>query len=153
MEQQRSLPSKQTIGAAYQAKATKQTYATYQRQFLLYLKDGMDPATASSTDCTDFFHYLYSQGKSARTIDLAKTSLVSYFMYDNYLRNVQKLGHNIPSCAFVFPSICTTKTGSLVISWCKKIDSLVLRNQLKEIVQSQTNDFAGLIFRKRIRKR
>ncbi|ETW05914.1 hypothetical protein H310_03556 [Aphanomyces invadans] len=39
-------------------------------------KDGIDPCSAGTEELTDFFHHLYSQD---RTIDQAKSSLVTYF--------------------------------------------------------------------------
>ena len=75
--------SKQTIEDAFYATSTKRMYKTYQGQFFEYCKDhkdGLDPKVACASDCSDFFHYLYSEcKKSARTIDSAKTALVAFF--------------------------------------------------------------------------
>ncbi|KAF0694265.1 Aste57867_14860 [Aphanomyces stellatus] len=76
-----SVPSKATIQGSFRSKATHRTYATYQRQFVEYCKSipGTNPQLATPTVCTDFFHHLYGQGKTARTVDSAKTALVAYF--------------------------------------------------------------------------
>lgn len=84
------VPSKETITQAYHAKSTHKAYGTYQRQFIKYCqeyKGGIDPCTATHNDCTDFFHHLYSHGKKARTIDLAKTALVAFFSENNIKPN------------------------------------------------------------------
>ncbi|KAF0701635.1 Aste57867_7937 [Aphanomyces stellatus] len=74
--------SKQTIEESFRGTSTRRAYGTYQKQFESFLqarKGGIAPETASTMDCTDFFHHLYSSGKKARTIDLAKSALVAYF--------------------------------------------------------------------------
>ncbi|RHY08825.1 hypothetical protein DYB25_008988 [Aphanomyces astaci] len=79
-------PTKQTIQASFRGASTRRTYATYQKQFEAFCathKQGTDPVTASTEDCTDFFHHLYSLGRKARTIDSAKTALVAYFKDNN----------------------------------------------------------------------
>ncbi|KAF0683729.1 Aste57867_24239 [Aphanomyces stellatus] len=76
------MPSKKTIQESFLGSNTRRAYKTYQTQFEAFLRlqmDGMDPCTAGTEECTDFFHHLYSQGKKARTIDQAKSALVAYF--------------------------------------------------------------------------
>ncbi|KAH9102343.1 hypothetical protein LEN26_002775 [Aphanomyces euteiches] len=76
------VPSKKVIQDSFQGASTRRAYSTYQRQFEAYCvekKDGLSPVTATANDCTDFFHHLYSLGRKARTVDAAKTALVSYF--------------------------------------------------------------------------
>ncbi len=76
------VPSKETIQGSFHAKNTIRAYKTYQNQFIEFCrqqKNGLNPIEARSSDCTDFFHYLYSNGKKARTIDSAKTALVALF--------------------------------------------------------------------------
>ena len=75
-------PSKQAIQDSFHGASTRRTYTTYQKQFQEFCdstKDGLLPELASTEDCTDFFHHLYSLGRKARTVDLAKTSLVAFF--------------------------------------------------------------------------
>lgn len=279
-QQQRSVPSKQTIEDAHRAKSTSRTYRTYQNQFLQFCKDvksNLNPELATPVDCTDFFHHLYGLGKTARTVDSAKTSLVAYYkerritpnpaqhaqskqyvvglkkynkqhniddekkahpisvhelsvimnalsvqhvfvgsmyrfllcaaylgcfrmgemlsltwddvalndddkgkfvsirlrwhkkasvtsdcqiyylvdesvfpclnicaMYSEYLKNVRKSGHNIASSAFVFPALSIASTGALTTNWYKKVDSLVVANQLKQIVESNGDLNTGI---------
>ncbi|RHY45213.1 hypothetical protein DYB38_012225 [Aphanomyces astaci] len=79
---QPTVPSKKTIQESFHGASTRRAYTTYQKQFEMFLqtqKGGIDPTTSGTEECTDFFHYLYSQGKKARTIDLAKSALVAYF--------------------------------------------------------------------------
>ncbi|KAH9155508.1 hypothetical protein LEN26_003287 [Aphanomyces euteiches] len=79
------LPTKQTIQESFLSASTLRTYATYQRQFTV--KDGIDPLTSSTEECTDFFHHLYALGKSSRTIDSAKTALVALFKQNKIIPN------------------------------------------------------------------
>ncbi|KAH9133988.1 hypothetical protein AeRB84_020112, partial [Aphanomyces euteiches] len=84
------LPTKQTIQESFLSASTRRTYATYQRQFTTYcatVKDGIDPLTSSTEECTDFFHHLYALGKSSRTIDPAKTALVALFKQNQIIPN------------------------------------------------------------------
>ncbi len=77
-----TVPSKKTIQDSFHGATTRRAYNTYQKQFEAFLKthkSGIDPSTTGTEDCTDFFHHLYSQGKKARTIDLAKSALVTFF--------------------------------------------------------------------------
>ncbi|RHY12997.1 hypothetical protein DYB36_007847 [Aphanomyces astaci] len=77
-----SVPTKQTIQDSFRGASTRRTYLTYQTQFQEFCvshKHGLDPAAATTEDCTDFFHHLYSLGRKPRTVDSAKTSLVAYF--------------------------------------------------------------------------
>ncbi|KAF0688404.1 Aste57867_19981 [Aphanomyces stellatus] len=105
-----TVPSKKTIQESFLGSNTRRAYKTYQTQFEAFLrlqKDGMDPCTAGTEECTDFLHHLYSQGKKARTIDQAKSALVAYFsglgMNPNpaqdsvtrrYIVGLQKYKHN-----------------------------------------------------------
>ncbi|RHY83304.1 hypothetical protein DYB26_008752 [Aphanomyces astaci] len=76
------LPTKETIQASFHGASTKRTYGTYQRQFETFFRSANPdkvPLQATTNDCTDFLHHLYSLGRKARTIDSAKTALVSYF--------------------------------------------------------------------------
>ncbi|RHY75340.1 hypothetical protein DYB30_013197, partial [Aphanomyces astaci] len=76
-----AVPSKATIQGSFRSKSTLRTYRTYQKQFAEYCKQlpGVEPEAATPSVCTDFFHHLYSQGKTARTVDSAKTALVAFF--------------------------------------------------------------------------
>ncbi|RHY38157.1 hypothetical protein DYB25_014190, partial [Aphanomyces astaci] len=76
-----TVPSKATIQGSFRAASTTRTYLTYQKQFFLFCQEvlAVDPASAGPSACTDFFHHLYGQGKTARTVDSAKTALVAYF--------------------------------------------------------------------------
>ncbi|ETW05093.1 hypothetical protein H310_04121 [Aphanomyces invadans] len=79
-------PTKQTIQESFRGASTRRTYKTYQTQFEAFCKsrkNGLSPVVASSDDCTDFFHHLYSLGRKARTIDSAKTALVAFFKMHN----------------------------------------------------------------------
>ncbi|RHZ33158.1 hypothetical protein DYB37_012946 [Aphanomyces astaci] len=76
------LSTKETIQASFHGASTKRTYGTYQRQFETFFRSANPdkvPLQATTNDCTDFLHHLYSLGRKARTIDSAKTALVSYF--------------------------------------------------------------------------
>ncbi|RLO06825.1 hypothetical protein DYB28_001688 [Aphanomyces astaci] len=67
---------------SFHGASTRRAYTTYQKQFEMFLqtkKGGIDPTMSGTEESTNFFHYLYSQGKKARTIDLAKSALVAYF--------------------------------------------------------------------------
>ncbi|KAF0683730.1 Aste57867_24240 [Aphanomyces stellatus] len=69
--------SKQTIEESFRGTSTRRAYGTYPKQFETFLqahKGGIAPETASTMDCTDFFHHLYSSGKKAKPIDLAKSA-------------------------------------------------------------------------------
>ncbi|ETW06384.1 hypothetical protein H310_02657 [Aphanomyces invadans] len=82
--------SKQTIEESFRGTSTRRAYATYQKQFESYLqveKPGITPESAGTEDCTDFFHYLYTNGRKARTIDLAKSALVAFFKDKNVSPN------------------------------------------------------------------
>ncbi|KAG9403795.1 hypothetical protein AC1031_005290 [Aphanomyces cochlioides] len=71
------MPSKETIQDSFYGASTRRAYKTYQKQFEEYVRrtcNDMDPRGASTENCTDFFHFLYEQGKKARTIDQAKIS-------------------------------------------------------------------------------
>ncbi|ETV80617.1 hypothetical protein H257_06141 [Aphanomyces astaci] len=73
---------KQTIQDSFHGASTRRTYSTYQRQFEAFCahhKNGLNPNAATPEDCTDFLHHLYSKGRKARTVDSAKTALVSFF--------------------------------------------------------------------------
>ncbi|RHX97799.1 hypothetical protein DYB36_012670 [Aphanomyces astaci] len=75
-------PTKQTIQDSFHGASTRRTYSTYQRQFEAFCahhKNGLNPNAATPEDCTDFLHHLYSMGRKARTVDSAKTALVSFF--------------------------------------------------------------------------
>ncbi|RLO04817.1 hypothetical protein DYB28_011323 [Aphanomyces astaci] len=75
-------PTKQTIQDSFHGASTRRTYSTYQRQFEAFCahhKNGLNPNAATTEDCTDFLHHLYSMGRKARTVDSAKTALVSFF--------------------------------------------------------------------------
>ncbi|ETV68370.1 hypothetical protein H257_15691 [Aphanomyces astaci] len=75
-------PTKQTIQDSYHGASTRSTYSTYQRQFEAFCahhKNGLNPNAATPEDCTDFLHPLYSMGRKSRTVDSAKTALVSFF--------------------------------------------------------------------------
>ncbi|ETV83043.1 hypothetical protein H257_04786 [Aphanomyces astaci] len=77
-----SVPTKQTIQESFRGASTRRTYLTYQMQFQEFCvshKHGLVPAAATTEDCTDFFHHLYSLGRKPRTVNFAKTSLVAYF--------------------------------------------------------------------------
>jgi integrase len=77
-----TVPSKKTIQESFHGASTRRAYTTYQKQFEAFIQthqNGIDPGAAGIEECTDFFHHLYSQGKKARTIDLAKSALVAYF--------------------------------------------------------------------------
>ncbi|RHZ26678.1 hypothetical protein DYB31_008489 [Aphanomyces astaci] len=76
-----AVPSKATIQGSFRSKSTLRTYRTYQKQFAEYCKQlpGVEPEAETPSVCTDFFHHLYSQGKTARTVDSAKTALVAFF--------------------------------------------------------------------------
>jgi integrase len=77
-----SVPAKEVIEGSFHSQSTLKTYKTYQKQFIAYCqqhKAGLDVDAATTTDCTDFFHHLYSLGRKARTIDSAKTALVAYY--------------------------------------------------------------------------
>jgi integrase len=104
---QRSEVSKETIEDCFYAPTSKRSYSTYQRQFFEYCrvhKNGLDPKIAQPSDCSDFFHYLYSEGeKTARTVDSAKSALVAFFNKNeikpnpaqdikarNYVKSLQK---------------------------------------------------------------
>ena len=79
-------PTKQTIQDSFRGASTRRTYETYQKQFQAFCanhKQGMDPVAATTEDCTDFFHHLYTMGRKARTIDSAKTALVAFFKQHN----------------------------------------------------------------------
>ncbi|ETV95828.1 hypothetical protein H310_10872 [Aphanomyces invadans] len=55
---------------------------TYQKQFESFpqaQKAGKSPETATTEDCSEFFHKLYTRGIKARTINIAKSELVAYF--------------------------------------------------------------------------
>ncbi|ETV96183.1 hypothetical protein H310_10377 [Aphanomyces invadans] len=52
--------SKQTIEELFRGASTRRAYDT-------------------PDDCTDFFHHLYTNGKKARTIDVAKSALVAHY--------------------------------------------------------------------------
>ncbi|RHY14437.1 hypothetical protein DYB36_004799 [Aphanomyces astaci] len=74
--------SKQTIEESFRGTSTRRAYDTYQKQFETFHqanKPGTALEAASTEDCTDFFHALYSRGIKARTIDVAKSALVAYF--------------------------------------------------------------------------
>ncbi|ETV96638.1 hypothetical protein H310_10329 [Aphanomyces invadans] len=76
------VASKKTIQESFHGASTRRAYTTYQKQFEAFLrlnKDGLDPREAGTEECTDFFHHMYTQGRKARTIDLAKSALVAYF--------------------------------------------------------------------------
>ncbi|KAF0699269.1 Aste57867_10169 [Aphanomyces stellatus] len=78
--------SKQTIEESFRCASTRRAYGTYQKQFESFLKahkGGIAPETASTEDCTDFSHNLYTSGKKTRPIDLAKSALVAYFSSKN----------------------------------------------------------------------
>ncbi|CAK4212611.1 unnamed protein product, partial [Aphanomyces euteiches] len=84
------MPSKETIQASFYGASTRRAYKTYQRQFEEYVRRADscgDPREASTETCTDFFHFLYEQGKTARTIDQAKSALVAYFTSHNISPN------------------------------------------------------------------
>ncbi|ETV65408.1 hypothetical protein H257_17869 [Aphanomyces astaci] len=72
---------KATIQGSFRSKSTLRTYQTYQNQFSKFCKDvlAINPAGATPVACIVFFHHLYSLGKTARTVDSAKTALVAYF--------------------------------------------------------------------------
>ncbi|RHY23762.1 hypothetical protein DYB32_009071 [Aphanomyces invadans] len=77
-----SVPLKKTIQESLQGASTRRAYTTYQKQFEAYLsmhKGGMSAGAAGIEKFPDYFHFLYSQGKIARTIDLAKSALVAFF--------------------------------------------------------------------------
>ncbi|KAF0688550.1 Aste57867_19840 [Aphanomyces stellatus] len=77
-----AAPTKETIQEAFHGASTRRTYSTYQRQFLEYFENannGKDPCTATTGDCSEFLHHLYSIGRKARTIDCAKTAMVAFF--------------------------------------------------------------------------
>jgi hypothetical protein len=79
-------PSKDVILDHLHATSTKGKYRTYQNQFIDFCqkkKNGLDPKHARPDDCTDFFYFLVSDGKSARTVDSAKTSFVNFFKDHN----------------------------------------------------------------------
>ncbi|KAF0703193.1 hypothetical protein AaE_015500, partial [Aphanomyces astaci] len=72
--------SKKTIEDSFLGASTRRTYKTYQMQFETFMrthKDGVEPHAAGTEECTDFFHFMYSQGKKARTIDQAKSALIA----------------------------------------------------------------------------
>ncbi|RHY87450.1 hypothetical protein DYB35_009716 [Aphanomyces astaci] len=74
--------SKQTIEESFHGTSTRRAYDTYQQQFEAFLqahKTGTALEAASTEDCTDFFHALYTRGLTARTIDVDKSALVAYF--------------------------------------------------------------------------
>ena len=74
--------STRTIEEAFRGESTRRAYGTYQKQFEAFLlanKGGISPEVASTEDCTDFFHHLYTSAKKARTFDLAKSALVAFF--------------------------------------------------------------------------
>ena len=76
----RLVPSKKTIQDSFHSKSTKKTYASYQKQFAKFCEArGASASTASSDLCTDFFHSLVEKGRTTRTIQAAKTALVSFF--------------------------------------------------------------------------
>ncbi|KAH9140505.1 hypothetical protein AeRB84_015274 [Aphanomyces euteiches] len=84
------VPSKETIEESFHGASTRKVYKTYQNQFVAFCKEnkrGLLPEQASAKECTDFFHYLYSNGKSARTIDSAKAALVAFFTTKNITPN------------------------------------------------------------------
>ncbi|ETV78637.1 hypothetical protein H257_08127 [Aphanomyces astaci] len=77
-----SAASKQTIEESFRGASTRPAYDTYRKQFESFLqphKGGIALETASTDDCTDFFHHLYTNGKKARTIDVAKSALAAHF--------------------------------------------------------------------------
>ncbi|KAH9148775.1 hypothetical protein AeRB84_007991 [Aphanomyces euteiches] len=77
-----AVPTKQVIQESFLGASTRRTYKTYQQQFLNYFQEAnheKDPQSATSNDCTDFLHHLYSLGRKARTIDCAKTAMVALF--------------------------------------------------------------------------
>jgi site-specific recombinase XerD len=83
-------PSKETIEDAFHAKSTRRTYKTYQNQFTDFCKvqkKGLAPDKASASVCTDFFHYLYTTGKKAKTVESAKAALVAFFSEKNVSPN------------------------------------------------------------------
>ncbi|RHY00348.1 hypothetical protein DYB25_008292 [Aphanomyces astaci] len=76
------VASKKSIQDSFHGASTRRAYTTYQKQFEAFLrmhKEGIDPREAGTEECTDFFHHMYTQGRKARTIDLAKSALVAYF--------------------------------------------------------------------------
>ncbi|KAF0768484.1 hypothetical protein AaE_002779 [Aphanomyces astaci] len=76
-----TVPSKATIQGSFRSTSTLRTYKTYQKQFFAFCENvlAIEPHTAGPGSCTDFFHHLYSLGRTARTVDSAKTALVAYF--------------------------------------------------------------------------
>ncbi|KAH9090318.1 hypothetical protein Ae201684P_014124 [Aphanomyces euteiches] len=77
-----AVPTKQVIQESFLGASTRRTYKTYQQQFLNYFQEAnheKDPQSATSNDCTDFLHHLYSLGRKATTIDCAKTAMVALF--------------------------------------------------------------------------
>ncbi|KAG9414390.1 hypothetical protein AC1031_013588 [Aphanomyces cochlioides] len=79
-------PTKAVIRDSFHGASTRRTYATYQKQFVQFCNEkqnGMCALSATTDVCTDFFHELYTSGKKARTVDAAKTSLVSFFKDNN----------------------------------------------------------------------
>ncbi|KAF0717988.1 Aste57867_1974 [Aphanomyces stellatus] len=77
-----TVPSKKTIQDSFHGVSTRRAYVTYQKQFVAFLqshKNGAEPREAGTEECTDFFHHLYTKGRKASTIDLAKSALVAYF--------------------------------------------------------------------------
>eukprot|EP00834_Sanchytrium_tribonematis_P007684 NODE_736_length_4341_cov_0.251297.p3 type:complete len:162 gc:universal NODE_736_length_4341_cov_0.251297:425-910(+) len=82
------VPSKQDILDHLLAKTSRQTYNTYQKQFIQYCEDILiNPLEAGTDNITDFFYKLFISGKTARTVDQAKSGLVNFFKSHNILPN------------------------------------------------------------------
>lgn len=76
-----SVPSKDTISSAFHAKSTQKANRTYQKQFQTYCREKRNSLDAKLAchGLYGFFHDMYTKGRKARTIDLAKTTPIAFF--------------------------------------------------------------------------
>ena len=83
------VPSKETIQRSILSIASKKNYSTYQKQYIEFCdKRHVVAIESTTTDITDFFHELYTKGKSARTISAAKSAIVNLFKKHKITPNI-----------------------------------------------------------------
>ncbi|RHZ10295.1 hypothetical protein DYB26_011517 [Aphanomyces astaci] len=133
--------------------------------FMRTNKQCVEPHAAGTEECTDFFHFMYSQGKKARTIDQAKSALIAYLNAKGlkpnpaqdastrrYIVGLQKYNNQnnidekkkahtltVIELSTLLNALSSSHpfvgTMCVWLDWCRALKQTTLRNLIREVVE------------------
>ncbi|RHZ15375.1 hypothetical protein DYB31_006706 [Aphanomyces astaci] len=133
--------------------------------FMRTNKQRVEPHAAGTEECTDFFHFMYSQGKKTRTIDQAKSALIAYLNAKGlkpnpaqdastrrYIVGLQKYNNQnnidekkkahtltVIELSTLLNALSSSHpfvgTMCVWLDWCRALKQTTLRNLIREVVE------------------